>query len=206
MRQPPKSKIQLTSSEDRLEIIIPARFRPDKTARHLLCLVSAIDLTALLLIIISIFISIQLSIPQTDPAVKVGLGVCLMIVLPLTLWTLQGGLKMSFDLADQFLSHTKVKIDRRQFTLSEHLYSLERSCPKHLKTYEITQAIVDTYQQPNLKAKKVTLMLELREIDPIRLFSSGQDLTEREIKWLAIELSNWLGINLSIDPTDLDKS
>lgn len=42
-------------------------------------------------------------------------------------------------------------------------------------------------------------MLELRQIDPVRILSTGQDLTEREIKWLATELSNWLGVNLVTD-------
>ena len=45
----------------------------------------------------------------------------------------------------------------------------------------------------------VSLMLELRQIDPVRILSTGQDLTEREIKWLATELSNWLGVNLVTD-------
>ncbi len=204
MRQPSGSKIQLTSTADRLEIVIPARFRPDRAARHQLGLVGAIDFAVLLLIILTVYISVPLSAPTTELAVKVGLSVALMFVLPLTLWLLKGGLRMSFDLADKFLSHTKIDIDRRQFTLSQHLYSLERSRPKYLKTHEITQTIVDTYQHPDLKVKKVALMLELRQTDPIRLLSTGQDLTAREIEWLAIELSNWLGINVFADAIDLE--
>jgi hypothetical protein len=203
MRQPSGSKIQITSTDDRLEIIIPARFRPDKAAKHQLGLAGAIDATALVLMMISIYLSIQFSGVGADLAVKVGLGVALMFLVPLTLWLLKGGFRMSFELADKFLSHTKIEIDRKQFTLSQHLYSLERSRPKHLKTYEITQTIVDSYQHPDLKVKKVALLLELRQNDPIRVLSTGQDLTVSEIKWLAVKLSDWLGVNLFSEDLDL---
>jgi hypothetical protein len=203
MRQPSGSKIQITSTDDRLEIIIPARFRPDKAAKHQLGLAGTIDSIALGLLIITIYISLQFSGAGEDLAVKVGLSVALMFLVPLTLWLLKGGFKMSFELADKFLSHTKIEIDRRQFTLSQHLYTLERSRPKHLKTYEITQTIVDTYQHPDLKVKKVALMLELRQNDPIRVLSTGQDLTVSEIKWLAVKLSDWLGVSLFSEDLDL---
>ena len=141
MRQPSGSKIQLKRKADRLELQIPARFRPDREALHQLGLASIINLAVLMLIALTIYISAPLSLPNTDLAVKVGLGVALMFVLPLTLWLLKGGLRMSFDLADKFLSHTKMTIDRQQLTLSQHLYSLDRDRPKHLKTKEISQLI-----------------------------------------------------------------
>ncbi len=203
MRQPSGSKIKIASTDDRLEIIIPARFRPDKAAKHQLGLAGTIDSIAVGLLIITIYISLQFSGAGEDLAVKVGLSVALMFLVPLTLWLIRGGFKLSFDLADKFLSHTKIEIDRRQFTLSQHLYTLERSRPKHLKTYEITQTIVDTYQHPDLKVKKVALMLELRQNDPIRVLSTGQDLTASEIKWLAVKLSDWLGVNLFSEDLDL---
>lgn len=198
MRQPSGSKIELSSTADRLELKIPARFRPDRSAQHQLAFVGGIDLLVLCLIILTIYIYIPLSSSTSEVAIRVGLGVALMFVLPLTLWLFKAGLRMSFELADKFLSHTKIEIDRRQLTRSHHLYSLDRDRPKHVKTQEISQIIVDTYQHPDLDAPKVSLMLELREIDPIRLLSSGQDLTAKEIKWLAIEISNWLNVNLSI--------
>lgn len=205
MRQPSGSKIQLISKADRLELKIPARFRPDRVAMHQLGLASVVNLAVLILIALTIYISGPLAYPTTELAVKVGLGVALMFVLPLTLWLLKGGLRMSFDLADKFLSHTKIAIDRQQLTLSQHLYSLERGRPKHLKTKEISQVIVDAYQHPDLQVPKVSLMLELRQLDPIRILSTGQDLTDREIKWLARELSNWLGVNLVIDEIDINE-
>jgi hypothetical protein len=205
MRQPSGSKIQLKSKADQLELQIPARFRPDREALHQLGLASIINLAVLMLIALTIYISAPLSIPTTDLAVKVGLGVALMFVLPLTLWLLKGGLRMSFDLADKFLSHTKITIDRQQLTLSQHLYSLDRDRPKHLKTKEISQVIVDTYQHPDLKVPKVSLLLELRETDPVRIITAGQNLTDREIKWLARELSNWLGVNLVTDALEIDE-
>ena len=204
MRQPSGSKIQLTSKADQLQLTIPARFRPDRVAVHQLGLAGVTNSIVLVLILLTIYISIPLAIPTTDLGVKVGLGVALMFVLPLTLWLLKTGLHLSFDLADKFLSHTIVTIDRKQFTLSQHLYSLERGRPKHLKTNDISQVIVDKYQHADLKIPKVSLMLELRQIDPIRILSTGQDLTEREIKWMANELSNWLGVNLITDSIDLD--
>ncbi len=204
MRQPPGSKIQLQSKADRLQLTIPARFRPDRAAIHQLGLAVTIDLIVLVPIALTIYISVPLSVETTDLAVKVGLGVALMFILPLTLWLLKSGLHLSFDLADKFLSHTLVTIDRKQFTLSQHLYGLDRGRPKHLKTKEISQVIVDNYQHPDLQVPKVSLMLELRQVDPIRILSTGQDLTEREIKWLARELSNWLGVNLVTDSIDLN--
>jgi hypothetical protein len=45
--------------------------------------------------------------------------------------------------------------------------------------------------------------LELRQNDPIRVLSTGQDLTANEIKWLAVKLSNWLGVNLFSEDLDL---
>jgi hypothetical protein len=204
MRQPSGSKIQLTSQADRLQLTIPARFRPDRVAIHQLGLAGVTNFIVLSLIVLTIYISIPLTISTTDLAIKVGLGVALMFVLPLTLWLLKTGFHLSFDLADKFLSRTIVTIDRKQFTLSQHLYSLERGRPKHLKTNEISQVIVDNYQHPDLKVPKVSLMLELRQIDPIRILSTGQDLTEREIKWMARELSNWLGVNLISGSIDLD--
>jgi hypothetical protein len=204
MRQPSGSKIQLTSKADRLELKIPARFRPDRAAIHQLGLAGIIDTLVLGLISLSIYISIPLTVATTEVAVKVGLSVALLFVLPLTLWLLKSGLHLSFDLADKFLSHTLIKIDRQQFTLSQHLYGLDRGRPKHLKTNEISQAIVDKYQHGDLKTPKVSLLLELRQTDPVRILSTGQDLTEREIKWLAREISNWLGVNLITDSIDLN--
>lgn len=197
MRQPSGSKIELITTVDRLELKIPARFRPDRSAQHQLIFTGGIDLLVLLLIILTVYIYVPLSSPKSEVAVRVGLGVALMFILPLTLWLLKAGLRMSFDLADKFLSHTKIQIDRRQLTRSHHLYSLDRDRPKHVKTQEISQIIVDTYQHPDLDVPKVSLLLELREIDPIRLLSTGQDLTAKEIKWLAIEISNWLNVTLS---------
>jgi hypothetical protein len=204
MRQPSGSKIQLTSKADRLQLTIPARFRPDRAAIHQLGLAGIIDTLVLGLIALSIYISTPLTVATTDVAVKVGLSVALLFVLPLTLWLLKSGLHLSFDLADKFLSHTLVKIDRQQLTISQHLYGLDRGRPKHLKTNEISQAIVDKYQHGDLKTPKVSLLLELRQTDPVRILSTGQDLTEREIKWLAREISNWLGVNLIADSIDLN--
>jgi hypothetical protein len=204
MRQPSGSKIQLTSKADRLQLTIPARFRPDRAAIHQLGLAIIIDILVLGFIALSIYISTPLTVATTDVAVKVGLSVALLFVLPLTLWLLKSGLHLSFDLADKFLSHTLVKIDRQQLTISQHLYGLDRGRPKHLKTNEISQAIVDKYQHGDLKTPKVSLLLELRQTDPVRILSTGQDLTEREIKWLAREISNWLGINLIADSIDLN--
>jgi hypothetical protein len=204
MRQPSGSKIQLTSKADRLQLTIPARFRPDRAAIHQLGLAGAIDILVLGLIALSIYISLPLTVETTEVAVKVGLSVALLFVLPLTLWLLKSGLQLSFDLADKFLSHTLLEIDRQQLTLSQHLYGLDRGRPKQLKTKEISQVIVDNYQHPDLKTPKVSLLLELRQTDPIRILSTGQDLTEREIKWLARELSNWLGVNLISDSIDFN--
>ena len=47
-------------------------------------------------------------------------------------------------------------------------------------------------------------MIELREIDPVRILSTGQNLTERELNWMAREVSNWLGVNLITDSIDLE--
>ena len=204
MRQPSGSKIQLTSKADRLKLTIPARFRPDRAAIHQLGLAGAIDAIALMLIALSIYISTPLTVETTELAVKVGLSVALLFIIPLTLWLLKSGLSLSFDLADKFLSHTLIEIDRQQLTISQHLYGLDRGRPKHLKTNEISQAIVDKYQHGDLKTPKVSLLLELRQTDPVRILSTGQDLTEREIKWLAREISNWLGINLIADSIDLN--
>jgi hypothetical protein len=204
MRQPSGSKIQLTSRADRLELTIPARFRPDRAAIHQLGLAAAIDLIVLILIALTIYISVPLSVQTTDFAIKIGLSVALLFLVPLTLWLFKSGLHLSFDLADKFLSHTLVKIDRQKFTLSQHLYGLDRGRPKQLKTQEISQIIVDNYQHPDLKVPQVTLMIELRQTDPIRIFSTGQDLTDREIKWLGRELSNWLGVNLISGSMDLN--
>jgi hypothetical protein len=204
MRQPSGSKIQLTSTADRLELKIPARFRPDREALHQIGFASILNFAVLILIALTIYICAPLSIPTTDLAVKVGLGVALMFVLPLTLWLLKGSWRMTFELANKFKSHTKIKIDRQQLTLSQHLYSLDRGLPKHLKTKEITQVILDTYQHPDFKIPKVSLLLELRATDPIRLITAGQNLTDRELKWLARELSNWLGVNLVTDVIDLN--
>ncbi len=205
MRQPSGSKIQLKSKADRLELKIPARFRPDRAALHQIGLAIVVNLAVLLLLGLTFWISIPLSRESTDMGARVGLGVALMFVLPLLLWLLKGALRMSFDLADKFLSHTKIAIDPKQLTLSHHLYRLDRGRPKHLKTKDISQIIVDRYQNPDLKVPKVSLLLELRQIDPIRILSTGQDLTEREIKWLARELSNWLGVNLITDEIDIDR-
>jgi hypothetical protein len=205
MRQPSGSKIQLKSKADRLELKIPARFRPDRAALHQLALASVIDLATILLIGSIVYVSIPLSDAATDPAIKIGLSVGLMVLLPLTFWLLKGGLRMSFELADKFLSHTKIAIDNNQFTLSHHLYSLDRGRPKHLKTKEIGQIIVDSYKHPDLKHPQVSLLVELRQSDPIKVLTTGQDLTDREIKWLARELSNWLGVNLVSMDLDLDR-
>ena len=205
MRQPSGSKIQLTSKADRLQVTIPARFRPDRIATHQLGLAGGVDLLVLVLVVLTVYMFIQLNNPNVEAGVKIGLGVAMMFVLPGTFFLLKTGLHLSFDLADKFLSRTSISIDRQQLTLSQHLYSLDRGRPKHLKTREISQVIVDKYQHADLKTPKVSLMLELRQVDPIRILSTGQDLTEREIRWLAIELSDWLGVNLINDSIELDR-
>ena len=204
MRQPAGSKIQLTSKADRLQLRIPARFRPDRIAIHQLGLAIGVDLLMLILIAVTIWISIAIKSPNTESAIKIGLGVAGMFVVPLTWFLSKTGLHLSFDLADKFLSHTLLTIDRHQLTLSQHLYGLDRGRPKHLKTREISQVIIDSYQHADLKTPKVSLMIELRQIDPMRILSTGQDLTEREIKWLAREISNWLGVNLITDEIYLE--
>ena len=206
MRQPSGSKIQLKSTADRLQLTIPARFRPDRIANHQLGLAGGVDLLVLVLIVLTIYMLVRLTNPTTEAGVKIGLGVALMFVLPGTFFLLKTGLHLSFDLADKFLSRTFIEIDRQQLTLSQHLYSLDRGRPKHLKTKEISQVIVDKYQHTDLKTPKVSLMLELRQIDPVRILSTGQDLTEREIRWLAVELSDWLGVNLINDSIELGDS
>jgi hypothetical protein len=156
------------------------------------------------LIALNIYIWILLGSSRTEAGAKVGLGVALMFVLPSTFFLLKTGLHLAFDLADKFLSKTLVTIDRKQLTLSQHLYGLDRGRPKHLKTNEISQVIVDRYQHSDLKTPKISLMIELRQIDPVRILSTGQNLTERELKWMARELSNWLGVNLITDSIELD--
>jgi hypothetical protein len=204
MRQPSGSKILLTSKADRLQLTIPARFRPDRIAIHQLGLAFGVNLLVLGLVALIIYIWILLASSSTEVGAKVGLGVALMFVLPSTLFLLKTGLHLAFDLADKFLSVTLVTIDRKQLTLSQHLYGLDRGRPKHLKTTEISQVIVDRYQHSDLKIPKISLMIELRQIDPVRILSTGQNLTERELKWMAREVSNWLGVNLITDSIDLE--
>ena len=204
MRQPSGSKILLTSKADRLQLTIPARFRPDRIAIHQLGLAFGVNLLVLGLVALTIYIWIAIGSSRTETGAKVGLGVALMFVLPSTLFLLKTGLHLSFDLADKFLSTTLVTIDRKQLTLSQHLYGLDRGRPKHLKTTEISQIIIDRYQHTDLKTPKISLTIELRQIDSIRILSTGQNLTERELKWMAREVSNWLGVNLITDAIDLE--
>lgn len=205
MRQPSGSKIQLTTHTDRLELKIPARFRPDRVAIHQIGLTVGVTLLTLFLLVLAIYISLPLGNPATDLALRVGLSVALLFTVPLMLWLGKASLKLLFDLADKFLSHTTIAIDRRQFVLSNHLFTLERLRPKTLNTRDISQVMVDTYLHPDLKAKKIGLLLELRQAESVRLLSSGQDLTPKEIRWLAAELSDWLGVSLVNDHLDLDR-
>jgi hypothetical protein len=82
MRQPSGSKIQLTNTADRLELIIPARFRPDRAGVHQLGLAATLNTIVLFLVGLTIYISAPLSVPTTDLAVRVGLGVALMFMCP----------------------------------------------------------------------------------------------------------------------------
>jgi hypothetical protein len=191
MRQPSGSKIQLNSKADRLELQIPARLRFDRSAMHQLVVTSIMNLVTLVPICLSIYV------------VVIGFTFGLIALLPLTLMLGKSAWRMSFDFADEFLLQTKIVIDRQQFTLSQHLYSLDRGRPKQLKTREISQVIIDSYQISDKKVKKVTLILELRQTDPVRILSTGQNLTEREIRWLGAELSQWLGVNLYSEAFDL---
>jgi hypothetical protein len=202
MRKPSGSKIQITRQADRLELTIPARFRPDQVAIHQLGFAGGISLLVLCLTVLAIWIYILLANAATDVAVRVGLGVALMLVLPLTLWLLKAAWRMSFDLADKFLSQTILEIDRQQLRLSQRLYGLDRGRPKQIKTREITQVIVDSYQHPDTNVPKVSLLVELDQSDSVKILSTGQDLTDREIQWLAIEVSKWLGVSLSNDAID----
>ncbi len=193
MRQPSGSKIQLKSKADRLELKIPARFRFDPAAIHQLIVTSIMNLVALIPLSLTIYVAIA------------GIGIALVVLLPLTYIIGKSAWRMSFDFADEFLLNTKIVIDRQQFTLSQHLYSLDRGRPKHLKTPEIGQIIIDSYQHPDFKVPKVSLLIELRQTDAVKVLTTGQDLTDREIKWLATELSNWLGVNLVRMDLDLNE-
>jgi hypothetical protein len=190
MCQPSRSKIKLNSKADRLELQIPARLRLDRSATHQLVVTSIMNLVTLVPICLSIYV------------VVIGFNFGLIALLPLILMLGQSAWRMSFDFADEFLLQTKIVIDRQQFTLSQHLYSLDRSRPKQLKTREITQVIIDSYQLPDKKVQ-VTLILELRQTDPVRILRTGQNLTEWEIKWLGVEISKWLGVNLYNEAFDL---
>jgi hypothetical protein len=199
VRQPSGSKIQLTSHLDRLEIKIPARFRPDRAGIHQIGLTSGVNLLSLLLLVLVICISIPLVNSTTELATRIGLSIALMFIVPLMLWLGKAGFKLLFDLADKYLSHTTIAIDRRQFVFTHYLFTLERIRPKTLNTRDISQVMVDTYQNSDFKTKKIGLLLELRQAESVRLLSSGQDLTSKEINWLAVELSDWLGVSLVND-------
>lgn len=196
MRQPSGSKIQLISTRDRLQLTMPARFRPDRVAIHQLGLTFGVDALVIALIGFIIYLSAPLSNSATDFTIKIALSVALLIVLPLTLWLLKAGFRLSFDAAEKFLSRSILDIDRHQLTLSQHLFILKLGRSKQLKTQEIVQLVIDKYQHRDSKVARVGLVVELRTIDPIRLLSTGQDLTEKEIKWMGNELSQWLGVNL----------
>jgi hypothetical protein len=199
VRQPSGSKIEITSNADRLEIRIPARFRPDRAGTHQIGLTIGVALLTLLLLILAICAAIPLVSSTTELATRVGLSVALMFTVPLMLWVGKAGFKLSFDLADKYLSHTTIAIDRRQFVFTNYLFTLERIRPKTLNTRDISQVMVDTYHNSDFKDKKIGLLLELRQAESIRLLSSGQDITRKEIKWLAVELSDWLGVGLAHD-------
>jgi hypothetical protein len=193
MRQPSGSKIQLKRKANRLELKIPASLRFDRSAIHQLIVTSIMNLVALIPLSLTIYMAIA------------GIGIALVVLLPLTYVIGKSAWQMSFDFADEFLLNTKIVIDRQQFTLSQHLYNLDRGRPKHLKTTEIGQIIVDSYQHPDFKVPKVSLLIELRQADAVKVLTTGPDLTDRELKWLATELSNWLGVNLVRMDLDLNE-
>jgi hypothetical protein len=204
MRQPSGSKIQLISTSERLQLTMPARFRPDRAAIHQLGLTFGIDTIAIALIALIIYLSAPLSAPATDFTVKIALSVALLFLLPIGLWILKAGFRLSFDVAEKFLSRSILTIDRQQLTLSQHLFILKLGRSKQLKTKDIVQLVADKYQHPDTKIVRVSLVFEFRTIEPVRLLTAGQDLTEREIKWIGNELSQWLGVNLVNYQNDLD--
>jgi hypothetical protein len=196
MRQPSGSKIQISKSIDRLEITIPARFRPDRVIWHQIGMTSLVTGIALFLGGVVAYISIQLSAASNDVAVKVGLCVGLLFTVPFLLWVGKASLRLLFELFDRFSSHLYLEIDDRQLKMVTRLLTLDRSRPQTVKTNEIYQIIIDRYRTPKTNEKQANLVLDLAQERSVKLLMSGQNLTASEIEWLAEKLSKYLDISI----------
>jgi hypothetical protein len=196
MPRPTGSKITTTKTVDRLEIKIPARFRPDRPERHQIGMTGLVTFCALSILGVVIYIFQQLSVSNNDAPIKIGLCVGLLFTLPMLLWVGKTSLRLLFELADRYCSHTHLEIDDRQLKIVTRLLTLDRSRPQTVQIREIIQIVIDRYRHPQDNSKQANLILDLDRERSVKLFRSGRDLTAPEVEWLGAKLAQKLSVGV----------
>lgn len=204
MAKPAKTKIKLRKREDRLELILPRHRQLDRAARHQIGLTLMVDGAALLLIVLSIWLGININIQsaQENRGAIVGLAVGLLFVLPLALWMLGAAFKNSVEMCKQLFSKTSVSIDRKQLVLSSQFWNFDWGAICRIKVKDIQQVVTTDYQYlEGVRNHKAPCYVEL-EIDgqgTINLFTAEHRLTQAEANWLGKEMSRRLGVPFGSD-------
>ena len=178
--QPPESDIKLTKNSEFIEIIIP----PQGVGFRLIARFSAAVAANTLLGMGNAKYLWNFSNLQSNSVIMLS-GSLLAAVVVTLLYAL--------------FRELRVRIDRQQISYTSHLLGLRWNYPRSVPRQEICQLEIrqqkSNIYQVNIQAGNQKYQL-----------GENQGLSESEIKWLATELSHWLGLKIQRTLTDGKKN
>ena len=180
--QPPESDIKLTKNSEFIEIIIP----PEGVGFCLIAWFSAA---------VAAITLIGMSVPQyLGPSNN---SVRNEVIMLSGSWLAAVG--VMFLLLCALFRELRLRIDRQQISYTSHLLGLRWNYPRSVPRQEICQLEIrqqkSNIYQVNIQAGNQKYQL-----------GENQGLSESEIKWLATELSHWLGLKIQRTLTDGKKN
>lgn len=206
MLKPQGTKVKLRKIGDRLDLIVPRHQSLSSAAIHQIILTAVVDVVAVILLGVSLWICININRltnnPDFDRGTVIGLAVGLMFILPLALWMLMAALKNSVEMCKQLFSDTSVSIDRKHVAMSTQFINFDWGTIRRIKVKDIQRVVVTDFQYIEGVRKKQApcyLVLELDRQNTVNLLVAEHRLSKAEAIWLGKEVSHWLGVELSSD-------
>ncbi len=206
MAKPAGTKIKIRKLSDRLDLIVPRKQLIDRAAWHQIALTLAVDLSAALLVGISLWMVLNINRltaqAEADRGAIIGLAVGLLFTSPLALWLLGAAFKNSVEVCKQLFSDTLVSIDQKHVALSTQFCNFDWGTIRRMKVKDINRIVVTDFQYIEGVAKANApcyLVLEMDQHNTVNLLAADHHLSKAEAKWLGKEVSRWLDIELGSD-------
>ncbi len=198
MAKPPKTKIKLQKSGERLNIIVPRRHKFSREAIHQIVITLAIDLIAAFLVgyvaWVTLSVNLRLNI-GIGHMIGAGLGTIAGI------WVLGMAFNNSKEMCKQLFSDTSVSIDQKNMCLSTQFFMFDWGTLRRIKVKDIIRVVVTEYQYIEGVTPENSPCFLVLELDggTMNLFAAEHRLSKNEAKWLGKELSRWLNVRLIME-------